>query len=426
MTSRVKKRLLNFLRLAVCAAALWFVLQGVTLRDQVRLVDGTAVVGDVTEDGDSVVVALPDGTTRTLSRTEVAVDSDGAPAIQFGLKSAWRNSRKGFLLLALLIHFPVVLPQALRFRWLLGVQGIRLSYWECLKLTLAGNFLNFAAPLGSNAGDVFKAYFASLHTEHKTEAVTTVVLDRLIGLGTIVMIVTFITMFAASDGRLAILRPYLFAMVGVGTVAVVLYLSPWVRRYAGLRNLLARLPMFEHLERVDRAARTLARHGSTVVASVILTFFLQLLAMAAYFAVAVALRLEAGVGQVLEFLAYFYTGVVVQALPGPPQGLGTVELTYRYFFSPFGSPSQIVCMALAIRIVVLLCAMPGLLVAVTGSYKPGSGGYQRSSSGDPAIVEGDAARPETGAAGAVRDDVSPTTVQVSAASPSQGADAPVL
>jgi uncharacterized membrane protein YbhN (UPF0104 family) len=84
----------------------------------------------------------------------------------------------------------------------------------------------------------------------------------------------------------------------------------------------------------------------------------------------VALGLDAHAGNVLAYYAYFYTGAVIQALPGPPQGLGTVELAYRYFLAPFGSPSQIVCVAFLARIVVLVVALPGLLVTMTGSYRP--------------------------------------------------------
>jgi hypothetical protein len=92
--------------------------------------------------------------------------------------------------------------------------------------------------------------------------------------------------------------------------------------------------------------------------------------MSAYFCVAVAVGLDRAAEHVFEFLAYFYSGVVIQALPGPPQGLGTVELAYRFFFAPFGSPSQILCMAFAIRVVVLLISLPGLIVTATGSYRP--------------------------------------------------------
>jgi uncharacterized membrane protein YbhN (UPF0104 family) len=269
-----------------------------------------------------------------------------------------------------MVLFPVVFPQALRFQMLLRPQGVRISFRECLKLSLAGNFLNFATPLGSNAGDVFKAYFVSLHTqEHKTEAVATVILDRIIGLGSLLVVVVLITLLAPG-GRLVEVRPYVITMLAIIVAGGVGYLSPVVRRYLVPRAILGRLPMFNQLRRLDQAVHTLAGHPLVVLMAFLLTVFLQALAMVAYCIVAVAMGLAIGSSNWAESFAYFYTGTVVQALPGPPQGLGTVELAYRYFFSTFGSPAQIVFMALAIRAVVLVCALPGLWVTLTGSYRP--------------------------------------------------------
>ena len=359
------------MRVLICLAALWIVVQGVTYQDHAVLSDGrTELVGEVAAAGDGFEVRQRDGTVRSLHRAELAVDADGVPRVEYGLRTAWRNSRKEFLLLAVLIHFPVLFPQALRFQWLLKAQKITLGFWECVKLSLAGNFLNFATPFGSNAGDVFKAYFACLHTDRKTEAVTTVVLDRLIGLASLLLVVVAITVLSPSGTRLSLLRPYMVGLSVVGAAAMALYFSPWVRRRWSGAAWPARVPMYEHLARVDRAAHALAGHIPTVIASVLITVFLQLTALLAYFCVAVAVGMNAGVGNALEYIAYFYTGVLVQALPGPPQGLGTVELTYRYFFAPYGGASQIVCMAFVIRVVALVCALPGLLVTATGSYRP--------------------------------------------------------
>jgi len=370
MTPRMRKRLFDALRIVVCVVALWIVVRGVTIRDHVMLVDGTDLVGDVIRDGDTVEIRIVNGETRVVARADLAKDEDGSAKIAFGLRTAWRNSKKSLLLLAVLIHFPVVFPQALRFQWLLAAQDITVGYWECVKLSFAGNFLNFATPFGSHAGDVFKAYFASLHTEHKTEAVTTVILDRFIGLGSLLLVVAAITAFSPSHSRLAVLRPYMFGMIGIGAVVAFAYLSPAVRRRWVNVAWLNRVPMFHQLQRVDKAARTLVSRKGTLVAAILITIGLQAMALAAYFVVAIALALDAHAGNVLEYFAYFYTGTLVQTLPGPPQGLGTVELTYRYFFAAFGSPSQIVCMAFAIRMVALVCALPGLLVTLTGSYRP--------------------------------------------------------
>ncbi len=370
MTKRGRKRLFGVIRALVCMGALWIVIQGVTFRDHVLLADGTELVGDVVDKGDPIVIRLPSGEQRTVPAAQIATDTDGAMKIGYGLKTAWHDSTKILLLLAVAIHIPVIFLQSLRFQWMFRPQGIRLGYWEATKLSFAGNFLNFATPLGSHAGDVFKAYFVSLHTDRKTEAVTTVVVDRFVGLGSLILVVATITVLSPSGGRLAEFRPYMLCVLGAGLVAVLAYLSPVLRKHVVPWSLLMRLPMFHQLQRIDNAARKYATHKSILLACIVLTIVLQAIAMGAYFCVAISLGLDAHLRNIHEYYAYFYTGTVIQALPGPPQGLGTVELAYRYFLAPFGGPSQIICVAFAVRLVVLTCALPGMLVTLTGSYKP--------------------------------------------------------
>jgi uncharacterized membrane protein YbhN (UPF0104 family) len=159
-------------------------------------------------------------------------------------------------------------------------------------------------------------------------------------------------------------------LLGMAVAGAAVYFSPFFRKRTLPESWVARMPALSHMRRIDVAARKLAARVEILLGAVLVTVLLQALALTAYFVVAMALRLDAPLYRYFEFFAYFYAGTLVQALPGPPQGLGTVELTYRYFFSPYGSPSQIVCMALAIRIVVLICALPGLLVTLTGAYRP--------------------------------------------------------
>lgn len=371
MKPRSRKRLFDVLRIVICLAALWIVVQGVTLQDHIVLKQGGAeLVGQIVEEGDAVTIVTNGGEERRIPYDAVAVDEQGRPRIAYGLKTAWRNSSKLLLLLAVLLHFPVAFLQAIRLKWLLGAQDIRIRYVDCVRFSFAGNFLNFATPLGSHAGDVFKAYFVTTHTPHKTEAVTTIALDRAIGLGTLIVCVAGITTFYSGGGRLAEFRPYVLSVCALGVLAVLAYYSKWLRRYCFPARWLSRLSIFTQLQRIDHAARVLGSRKGVVAAAVLATLALQILAIGAYFVVAVALALDAGLGNVLEYYAYFYTGAVIQALPGPPQGLGTVELAYRYFLAPFGSPSQILCVAFLVRMVVLVCAIPGLFVTLTGSYRP--------------------------------------------------------
>ena len=373
MTRRTRKTIFNILRIGLCIGALWIVVQGVTIRDHIMLKTGKELIGSVKpdpENADSFLLETPDGQREVIRRDDIALDGQGEPLITYGLFSAWSGSAKGLLLLAILIHFPVVLPQALRFQWMLRAQNITVGFWECVKLSLAGNFLNFATPLGSNAGDVFKAYFVSLHTDRKTEAATTVLLDRIVGLGSLLLVVAIITTLGAKDSRLAELRPYVLFVLGIGAVAGLLYLSPLVRKYLVPSAWLERLPMYGQLRRIDNTARRLVKRRGVLLGAVLLTVLLQAVAIGAYVIVAKAIGLDAKASNAPVFYTYFYTGVLIQALPGPPQGLGTVELAYRWFFAPFGNPAQIVCMAVTIRVVVLICALPGLFITLIGAYKP--------------------------------------------------------
>jgi len=350
---------------------MWIVVRGVTLQDHVALrADRAELVGIVLDESGPLRLRLAGGEVREIPFDEIAVDRDGAMRIAYGLRTAWTKSDKRLLLLAVLIYFPVVFPLAQRFRLLLRAQNIHLGFGECVRLTFAGNFLNYATPFGSNAGDLFKAYFASLHTPHKTEAVTTVLLDRIIGLATLLMVTAAITAVSPGGSRLAVLRPYMFTLVAIGVAGVAVYFSPIMKRLALPDRWRRRLPALHHIERIDKTVRTIASRGWILLVSFLLTVGLQVLALGSYFVAAIALAMKANAGNVLEYFAYFYTGALVQTLPGPPQGLGTVELTYRFFFAPYGSASQIVCMAFAIRLLGLICSLPGLLISLTGSYKP--------------------------------------------------------
>ena len=372
MTPKAKKRIWDGVRVALCVAALGIVIQGVTWDDRLTLAeDGSELRGTVIdqESEQQYHIERSDGTERTVAYAEVAQDEQGAPRVEYGLKSVWRESDKGLLALCIVVFLPVAFFLGARLKLLLSVQDVHISLFEGIKLSFAGNFLNFAAPLGSNAGDVFKAYFVSLHTEHKTEAATTVFIDRVIGLGTLLLVVAVLTLASPGTSRLGELRWYVVSVILVGGAAGLAYLSPLGSGLMAHR-FMARLPGGRHLARIDGTVRSLARRPGVLVGAVLYTVTLQVIAIGAYFVVAQALGLRGGWSLLPEYYAYFATGAVVQALPGPPQGFGTVELAYRYLFAPFGGVSQIVSMALAIRLMTLICALPGVYVVLTGSYRP--------------------------------------------------------
>lgn len=390
MTKRQKTWLRNGIRGAVCVLAVWLVSKSITLRDHVELNDppGRALEGRITESQGFVEVELSDGTVERIQESRVARDEKGDRLLSYGLITAWDQSEGVFLLLSFSVFMIVPFLQAIRIKWLFRAQDIPIGLWESIKVTFAGNFLNFAAPLGATGGDVFKAYYFSLHTTRRTEAVTTVFLDRAIGLGSLVLVVAVIALLSPAGSKLADFRGYTLGFLAIGVVGGVAYLSPGLRSLLLRPSLVERLPMRDQIRRIDSATRRLIAHRKIVIGAVGCAILLQGVAMASYCIVARAMNMSITAADVPEYYAFFATGAIVQSLPGPPQGLGTVELVYSIFFKPYGSASQIVCMALAIRVLALVASLPGAVVALTGAYKPPDAEALQQSDIQPASADG--------------------------------------
>lgn len=360
------------MRAVVCVAALAWVLNGVTLHDYVTLQDGQRLrLVELSEEQNTVTVEEPGGGRTTLPAQMIVTDQEGEPRIDYGLGTAWRQSRKAFLLLALAVFAPVTFLQSFRFQLMFRAQDIEISYWEAIKLCFAGNFLNWATPIGSTAGDVFKAYHVTRHTEHKTEALTTILLDRIIGLGTLLLLVGIAIEVGAEDPLLRKLGHLINAGIVAGIVFVLLFFSEKVRERWLPRGLVSRLPFEQQIRRIDAATRRLLRHIPCLAGAILCTLTLQFCCLSSFALSAYALQMNFEDSKVFDYYACIGSGVVVAAVPISFQGLGTSEAVYRQFMlGTHGTLSQILCMAMAVRLIHLCWSLPGALVALTGAYRP--------------------------------------------------------
>jgi len=405
MTARHKKLIVTSLRVLVCVAALTWVLYGVTLHDYVELSDGLTyrLTGQA---GDTVTV-LRDGAEEPIPRDQIARGPDGTERITYGLYAALRQSSLPILLLCLPAFAPVPFLQSLRFVWMLRAQEIHISYWESVKLSFAGNFLNFVA-LGTTGGDVVKAYYITLHTDRKTEAVTTVLLDRVVGLTGLLTMVTVLIWLCTRN-------PQLLAVGGMGAAALLalvigfaLLSSPGLRGRLGRVQLVARMAaladespssvaqgssrmrslagwVLRQARRADHATRRLLRHKRLVLGALLATVVLQFIAVSNFVLICRAVGMDFSPGRVWDYYAITATANIIAAIPVSPQGLGTVEATYKHFLlGSHANLSQVLCLAMGIRLLQLLWALPGIVVAMTGTYRPRRDAVSVAAAGPPA------------------------------------------
>lgn len=356
-----KTILSNVVRFGLCAAVVLWVLRGISLDDSLTLADGTVLRGAVCKaDGQFLVRAQ--GETRTFAGAQVARDAAGTPRIVYGLRTVAQQADPRAVVAALVVFLMVPVLQAVRLRGVLRSHGIDGSFTEHLQLAFAGNFMNFAAPFGSTAGDVYKAWHFARRSTTGTEAASLVLVDRAIGLGTLLLSVGAIAVAAGAESRLGLLRPLLIGLSSAMLLGGVVYLLPMWRRWNLTRSVTSRLPQREQIKRIDATIHGLLSSPGVLLRAMGITVVLQVFAAASFVCMAAGLGMHLGGATWLEWYAYFSAGEIVKAIPGPPQGLGTMELAYTYFFAGLGSASQILTAAIGVRAVNLLCSVPGTMI----------------------------------------------------------------
>lgn len=252
---------------------------------------------------------------------------------------------------------------ALRWRMLLGVQGIRLSLAEAWRLTYIGFFYNTFL-LGLTGGDVVKAYYAAKHTDKKTEAVTTVFLDRLIGIFGMGLLCICALAFRWADPALADVRTIILVFLGGATVAGILAFSRRVRRVLHINALIKRLPFKRIMTKLNAAVFVYRDHPWAVLRSILLSWCAHVVSIAAVYFSARALGLEAAPHY---FLIYMPVIWIAAALLPTVGGLGPMEYLSQHYFTAgvlgLDRDQQAEAAALAVmlifRVAMFIAVLPG-------------------------------------------------------------------
>lgn len=360
------------LRYGLCVAAVVYLAYNVPWHDHVRLEgpDGPRV--RLLESRDDGVVVARAGRVETVPFDQVHhvnVAGRNVPDIEYGIPSVVWQVKGGWALVAVLLFAPVWFLQAYRLVLMVAIQGVRISYWNAIKFTFAGNFFNFALP-GTTGGDLVKAYYLTRYTHLKTEVVTTVFLDRAIGLFGILVLAAggiALTRDAGQFGSLMALLITIFIGLMIGAVLI---FSRRLRHGLKLPELAARLPGGAQLLRIGRATVAMRQHKLKVVGSLFVTLVLQSIVMVSAAIMAWALGM---VGSLAYYFIYVSIGFLIAAIPiAPPQAIGVMEYAYVKFFTLDGlnTASQALALAVAVRLIQLVWAVPGVLVPLLGAHRP--------------------------------------------------------
>jgi len=370
MTPGTRQYLWLAVRIAVSALCVAYVLWRVDFLDRVQLADGTSVRGWITRrDAESVTIrpSVGEPVTYPLDQVQVADEATGARFIAKGFLHVFGDVFRGggwpWFLAAVLAYAMSPVFGAWRWRMLLRVQGIDLTFAEAWRLTAIGFFFN-TFMLGITGGDVVKAYYAAKHTPRKTEAVTTVFLDRLVGILGMALLCVCALAVKWRAPALDEVRWIIFLFLGAAGLVVGAVYSRRLRRWSVVRGLANRLPFRGFFSRLNAAVLIYRYHHGKVVLAIVVSWCAHVVSIASVYLSARALGLEPSPA---HFFIYMPVVWIVAALFPSVGALGVVEgLFQRYFTQDIlavGTAFEALALALALALVfraaMFLAVLPG-------------------------------------------------------------------
>lgn len=223
----------------------------------------------------------------------------------------------------------------LRWRMVLKVQNIHLSVGRATEISLVAQFFN-SFLLGSTGGDLLKAYYAARETHHlKAEAVVTVLVDRLIGLLSMLVFAAIMMIpnagLLASHRRLSVLAAFVGLMLaGAGGLTAIAFWGGLSKRWPAARGWLRRLPKAEALERSLGACRKFGEDKRFLANTFGLSMVLNLFCVLQIWVLAGGLGLSIRPVTLLVIVPII---ICIAALPITPSGLGVRENLYVWMLA---------------------------------------------------------------------------------------------
>ncbi len=231
-----------------------------------------------------------------------------------------------------------------RWRALLRSQDVKAGSWETFKLSLIGIFFNFAMP-GGVGGDVIKAYyFYHQHPGNKVIAVTSVLMDRVLGLFAMILMALMVMIYDFQHvTRIPALHTLFWVIVTLFVAflgALGLIFSVKLYQSGFLKKIILTLPLSEKLTKLYESMHLYGKNKSRLLVVVGLSLLSQTSAILFLWIAGSA----AGFTEI-HLKTYFLVaplGFMATAIPISPAGIGVGQAAFYYLFNVYtGNVSEL-------------------------------------------------------------------------------------
>lgn len=250
--------------------------------------------------------------------------------------NAISQAKIGWILVALLMNFVGMLIVSLRWNLLLQARNIQIAvkklYLSCIVAMFFNNFL--PSTIG---GDSTRAYDSWHAGAEKSDAVAVVLLDRLLGILTLIGVASVGLLILYSDQIWENAPFEQFGMLGLGAAIIIGLLGTLLLLSTGflasVSNALAQMPLFSKGERLIASLASFLRQPKVLVQALFLSLVLQMNVIAHYFVIGAALQISV---PFIYFCLAIPVIIVILMMPISINGIGVRENAFALLLTSQG------------------------------------------------------------------------------------------
>ena len=245
--------------------------------------------------------------------------------------------------------------------------GSRPPLGAVLRVFFVSSFVSNFVP--SVASDMYRAYALSKYDVHLAESTASVLMDRALGVLSVVLVGGLSLLFARNVSVPRELLLSLGLMFAVCAVAAAVVFSEtaagWVRAFAALMPiaLLRRVA-----ETLTDAVRRYADHHREMVRVLAYSIVVQIIRVLQAWCLGVGLGLSLPASAYFAFIPVI---VLIMQLPITPNGLGTTQAAFYWLFLPAGAPApRVFALSVLFLALGIVGTLPGgILYALGGDRR---------------------------------------------------------
>ena len=263
-----------------------------------------------------------------------------------------KKVRVEFLGLAVLLHLAGDFLSSLQWQIVLSINQVKLSLKKLFPLYLIGAFFSSFLPTNIG-GDVYKIHRLTAYKVKISQAFTSVLMARIMGLWALIFVAT-LTFFWPPNLAISGLKTKLLLALLWGGIILIFYLPRFLHK-------------LNFLSEIHSALASYGREKKIFIISLLVSLIAQVLGIFYCAAIAFSLKLNLSLMQI----AYFSSlTIIISALPVAINGLGIREWSYVLLFHKVGlSREAALSFSLLIIVFIILRSTLGGLCYALGRDK---------------------------------------------------------